>query len=57
MDPGLVTKMRARVEQCRRLAKITHSREIEGQLLWMADEIEADVQRLKAGDATEEGRN
>jgi Asp-tRNA(Asn)/Glu-tRNA(Gln) amidotransferase C subunit len=57
MDPGLVTKMRARVDQCRRLAKITLSREIEGQLLRMADEIAADVQRLEAGNATGESRN
>lgn len=57
MDPGLVTKMRARVDQCWRLAKITHSREIEGQLLRMADEIEADVQRLETGNANEEGRS
>ena len=50
MDPNLIGKMRARILQCRRLADLTHDREIERQLLEMAEEGEADVTRLEAGD-------
>ena len=39
--------MRARVLQCRRLAGLTHDLVVSQQLLVMADEIEADIERLE----------
>jgi hypothetical protein len=49
MDGGeLIRKMRARVEQCRRLADMTHNREMREILLQMADEGDADIRKLEA---------
>jgi hypothetical protein len=36
------------MERCRRLAKLTHDERASKALLEMADEIEADLDRLKA---------
>jgi hypothetical protein len=44
----LVQKMRARVEQCRRLADMIHSPEARKSLLQMADDGEADIRKLEA---------
>jgi len=42
----LIRKMRGRVEQCRRLARSTTDEHTCTILLQMADEGEADIQRL-----------
>lgn len=42
----LITKMRARVERCRRLARMSNDERISEELLAMADEGEADIARL-----------
>jgi hypothetical protein len=47
----LAEKMRARVEQCRRLADLTHNAEIREALLRMAAEGEADIKKLETGRA------
>jgi hypothetical protein len=53
MDEGeLITKMRARVEQCRRLADMTHNREMRETLLQMASDGEADIRKLEAQQAS-----
>jgi hypothetical protein len=47
MENGeLIAKMRGRVEQCRRLARSTTDQHTRTVLLQMADEGEADIQRL-----------
>lgn len=43
--------MRARVEQCRRLADMTHNREMRDTLLQMARDGEADIRKLEAEEA------
>jgi hypothetical protein len=49
MDEGeLIAKMRARVEQCRRLADMTHNREMRETLLQIANDGEADIRKLEA---------
>lgn len=45
----LIRKMRGRVEQCRRLARSTTDERTADILNQMADEGEADIQRLLAG--------
>ena len=50
----LIANMRGRIEQCRRLARSTYDKEVAELLLKMANEGEADVQRLEAErDATQ----
>ena len=44
--------MRARAEQCRRLAKAILDRSAAAVLLQMAEEVEADIQRLESGEET-----
>ena len=44
----LIAKMRARVAQCRRLADITHNREMRETLLQIANDGEADIRKLEA---------
>ncbi len=49
MNDEVITKMRARVEQCRRSARTTNDAHV-AQVLWqMADEGEADIAELEAG--------
>jgi hypothetical protein len=48
MDQDVIGKMRARVDQCRFLAKHTTDERTAIVLLQMADEGEADVRRLEA---------
>ena len=52
-NPELIRKMRARVEQCRRLADMTHNREMRETLLQMANEGEADIRNLEAEEAND----
>ena len=47
-DEELLAKMRARVEQCRRLADMTHNREMRETLLQIANDGEADIRKLEA---------
>lgn len=46
-DRLVVENMRARAEQCRRLAKAILDRSAAAVLDKMADEVEADIQRLR----------
>jgi len=50
MSDELKNHMRARIEQCRRLAKYINDPRTTAALLRMADEGEADLARLEAGD-------
>ena len=50
MSDELKNHMRARIEQCRRRAKYIHDPRTPAALLRMADEGEADLARLEAGD-------
>jgi hypothetical protein len=45
----VITNMKARAEQCRRLARATHDPRALKILNDMADDIEADIKRLEAG--------
>lgn len=45
-DP--LENMKARAEQCRRLADLTHDRNMAGQLRTWANAIEEDIRRLQA---------
>jgi len=45
----VVENMRARAEQCRRLANAILDRSAAAILLKMADEVEADIKRLEDG--------
>lgn len=61
MSGDLIENMRGRVAQCRRLARAVLDEKAARSLLNMADEIEADVDRLLAeengqGDAPDEPR-
>ena len=47
MDDEVITKMRARVEQCRRLARTTNDVHVAQVLRQMADEGEADIAKLE----------
>jgi hypothetical protein len=46
----LIAHMRGRIETCRRLAASTTDERTALTLGQMADEVEADVRRLEAGD-------
>jgi hypothetical protein len=48
-DPTVIANMRARAEQCRRLAKAILDRSASTILLQMAEEVEADIKRLEGG--------
>ena len=48
MSEEVIAKMRARVEQCRRLARATNDSRVAEILRQMADEGEADIEKLKA---------
>ena len=48
MSAELITSMRARIEQCRRLAKHMNDPRTTEALLRMAEEGEADLKRLEA---------
>ena len=48
MSAELVAKMRERVEKCRRLAKYINDPQASATLLQMADEGEADINKLLA---------
>lgn len=47
-DAELIGKMRGRVEQCRRLARMINDDHTRRVLLQMADEAEADMHRFEA---------
>ena len=51
-DRLVVERMRARAEQCRRLAKAILDRSAAAVLMTMADEVEADIKRLEAGESS-----
>ena len=46
MDDDIVSNIRGRVARCRRLAASTTDRQVAAVLLQMADEGEADLQKL-----------
>jgi hypothetical protein len=48
VDEDPILKMRNRMAQLRRIAGLTHDREMSAMLLKMADEVEADANRLEA---------
>ena len=48
MSEQLIAHMRARIEQCRRLASMISNESAREILLQMAEQGEADVQRLEA---------
>jgi hypothetical protein len=48
-DRTVVERMRARAEQCRRLAKAILDPSASAVLLKMAEEVEADIARLEGG--------
>ena len=48
MSEQLIAHMRARIEQCRRLASMISNENAREILLQMAEDGEADVQRLQA---------
>lgn len=48
MSEEVIAKMRARVEQCRRLARTTNDARTAEILRQMADEVEADIAKLEA---------
>ena len=47
MPSDSFASMRTRIEQCRRLAALTHDPRVSEALLQMADEIEADLNRFE----------
>ena len=51
MSAELITNMRARIEQCRRLAKYINDPRTTKALLRMAEEGEADLRKLEAEEA------
>jgi hypothetical protein len=53
MSVDLIMKMRARVEQCRRLAKMINDPQAQQALQQTADEAEADLRKLEAQEAAE----
>ena len=53
MGDELKRNMRARIDQCRRLAKYVNDPRTTEALLKMADEGEADLARLEAGENTD----
>jgi len=46
----IVKRMRARAEQCRRLAKAILDRSAAAVLIKMAEDVEADIKRLEGGE-------
>lgn len=48
-DATVIENMRARAEQCRRLADAILDRRTSEILLKMAEEVEADIRQLEAG--------
>jgi len=46
-DSSVIANMRARAEQCRRLAAVLTDKTAAGVLLKMAEEVEADIARLE----------
>jgi len=46
-DSSVIANMRARAEQCRRLAAALTDRRAAGVLLKMAEEVESDIVRLE----------
>ena len=52
-DRIVVERMRARAEQCRRLAKAILDRSAAAILMKMAEEVEADIKRLESGQDSE----
>ena len=48
MSEEVIAKMRARVEQCRRLARATNDTHVADILRQMADEGEADIAKLES---------
>jgi hypothetical protein len=52
-DRIVVERMRARAEQCRRLAKAILDRSAAEVLMKMAEEVEADIKRLEGGQDSE----
>lgn len=54
MDEDIVANIRARVDRCRRLAASTTDRQVATVLLQMADEGDADLERL-SGESEAEG--
>lgn len=51
-DPSVIANMKARAEQCRRLAGALTDRTAAAVLLKMAEEVEADIARLKGAVAS-----
>ena len=51
MSAELMVKMRGRIDQCRRLAKMITDPQAKQALLKMADEGEADLKKLQADEA------
>ena len=49
MSDDVIAHMRARIEQCRRLAKYINDPRTTDALLKMAEDGEADIKRLQAG--------
>jgi hypothetical protein len=47
MGDDVVENMRARAEQCRRISDLITSSEMRDRLRTMANEIDADIQRLE----------
>jgi hypothetical protein len=53
MDEDVVANIRARVERCRRLAASTTDRQVATVLLQMADEGDADLERISSDSGSE----
>lgn len=47
MDHKVIRNMRARSEQCRRLAGLTHDEKMKWQVLEWANDIDADIRKLQ----------
>jgi len=54
MSDDVIAHMRARIEQCRRLAKYINDPRTTDALLKMAEDGEADIKRLRANKAERE---
>jgi hypothetical protein len=52
MSEDVIAHMRARIEQCRRLAKYINDPRTTEALLKMAEDGEADIERLQAGEGS-----
>lgn len=48
MDEDVIANIRSRIERCRRLAASTTDRQVAATLLQMAQEGDADLERLSA---------